>query len=392
MEKGSISFFKIEKCGYYRRHDGKWELVEGSLNETLAMVQGWVKDREFSQTIPWDVLATPGRKQIYCKSVYKNEETNDSVFVLWKRFGEETGGVSGILADSKVGEDKGGSIKLDSKIKGKDVIYGQPMYYWFIPELNIIASIKFPHSLAATDLVIEYLRRCIELRIPDGRKKITESLSENPITLKQVTTKNVRFVSDDGYSLKYLFKAKLKELSISKVDLENLSRKITHIVVRDKIATVVEDDRGSEFKFWDRLTRKQHQKFFSKQVEIVSEADVDSEGLRGMLGVYKEEITGKDSWNDVGFKTDGKDGPTKWFGSYVDRSHILIKPEYLIDDIYFPAKIILKEIDSNRLDILASLINEINNGDKAGNDTDDHFDVDDLEEELVETLVEEARV
>lgn len=355
------------------------------------MVQGWVKDREFSQTIPWDVSATPGRKQIYCKSVYKNEETNDSVFVLWKRFGEETGGVSGILADSKVGEDKGGSIKLDSKINGKDVIYGQPMYYWFIPEFNIIASIKFPHSLAATDLVIGYLRRCIELRIPDGRKKITESLSENPITLKQVTTKHVSFVSDDEYSLKYLFKAKLKELSISKVDLENLSRKITHIVVRDKIATVVEDDRGSEFKFWDRLTRKQHQKFFSKQVEIVSEADVDSEGLRGMLGVYKEEITGKDSWNDVGFKTDGKDGSTKWFGSYVDRSHILMKPEYLIDEIYFPAKIILKEIERNRLDILASIINEINKGDKAGNDSDDHFDVQDLEEELVETLVEEAR-
>mgnify|MGYP000308037557 CR=1 FL=1 len=146
MEKGSISFFKIEKCGYYRRHDGKWELIEGSLNETLAMVQGWVKGRDFSQTIPWDVSATPGRKQIYCKSVYKNEETNDSVFVLWKKFGDETGDVSGILANSKVGEDKGGSIKLDSKINGKDVIYGQPMYYWFIPEFNIIASIKFPHS------------------------------------------------------------------------------------------------------------------------------------------------------------------------------------------------------------------------------------------------------
>ena len=64
---------------------------------------------------------------------------------------------------------------VETNVRGQDVIYGQPMYYWYIPEHNLIASVKFPHSLADSEGVSHYIKKCIDLRIDHPRKKLTEN-------------------------------------------------------------------------------------------------------------------------------------------------------------------------------------------------------------------------
>lgn len=359
MEKGLISFFEVTHCGFYRmRNKRDSELVEGSLNETIQLVTNWVKNKEFSQTIPWDVATNPNRTQIYCKSVTSDAVTGDSLFVFWKRFSDDSGNLSGILADSKVGSNKGDSIKVGKKVGGKPVILGQPMYYWFIPEYNLIASVKFPNSLADTDSIYDYFKRTIDLRVEHPRKEIHEHDIYNQHAGRNITTKNVCYRSgDDTYTMKFRFHGQLKELSVKNVDTDRLSKTISHIVVRDTISTVKEDDKDSIFKLWDKVTKEQKGKYFKKQVEIVSEANLNGNELKSMLNVYCEEYDPtEEDWNNVGFKTDGKDGTTKWFNRYVDRAHVLIDTLEKEAGNYYPAEKILPILTKQRADILAPIL------------------------------------
>lgn len=59
MEHGLISFFELEHCGFYCKNGSEYEHVEGSVEDMANSFCKWVKDRDFNQTIPWDVDVIP---------------------------------------------------------------------------------------------------------------------------------------------------------------------------------------------------------------------------------------------------------------------------------------------------------------------------------------------
>ena len=175
MEQGLITFFDVKACGFYRVKNKETIHVEGSLSETINLIHSWVQGRDFDQTLPWSKRIHENRPKIYCKSSYIHESTGDAVFVFWKQFGDDSGSLNGILAKSKVDDKEKDTHTVETNVRGQDVIYGQPMYYWYIPEHNLIASVKFPHSLADSEGVSHYIKKCIDLRIDHPRKKLTEN-------------------------------------------------------------------------------------------------------------------------------------------------------------------------------------------------------------------------
>lgn len=94
------------------------------MTESLTLVEQWVKGRDFTQTVPWDVESSPHRTQIYCKDIAVNTVTKDVLFVLWKRYGDDSGKVKGISPDAKFGSNPEDSIKIDAKVKGQSAILG----------------------------------------------------------------------------------------------------------------------------------------------------------------------------------------------------------------------------------------------------------------------------
>jgi len=229
------------------------------------------------------------------------------------------------------------------------------MYYWFIPEHNLIASINFSHSLASTEDVCSYIKRCIDLRIKHPRKSVTETEHFNHFTKEQTTRKSVVYKSEDKkYSLSYRFSAHTKELSAGRANLDKLAKSISHLVVRETISTVVEDDKDSYFKLYDLLKSKQRKKRFSKQVEITEQINLSAEELGAMLEVYREEYDPVNGWNNVGFREEQNDS-TKWFNKYVNKEHIMVEP-LSEQNTYHAAEKILKQILVERDDILYSMI------------------------------------
>lgn len=358
MERGLISFFEVKECGFYRLRNNKDnEYIDGSLNESLSMVENWVKSRDFTQTIPWDIDSSPSRVQIYCKDIAIDSKTKDYLFVLWKRYGNDSGKVKGISPEAKFGSNPEDSIKIDAKIKGQSAILGEPMYYWFIPELNIIASINFPHSVISTNDLCDYIKRCIDLRIHNNKKKTTERRVFNQFSNKEQTVKSVTYRSEDNsYSMSYKFDVHMKELSSQKANISSLCKKITHLVIRDTISTVQEDNKDSCFRLFDMIQGKSLKKKFRKQLEIIEERSISEEELKSMLEVYHQEFNETDTWNNFGFKEHAND-TTRWFNKYVNKEHILMEPLDKKANFY-SAKSLLDEIQKHRSDFLQMIYSD----------------------------------
>lgn len=259
MDKGLISFFEVKQCGFYsvKEHESVYE--EGSMEEMIDSFCEWVKNRDFNQTIPWDTKSHPKRAQIYCKSISQDPTTKDTLLVLWKRFGDDSGKVSGIAPDAKVGSDTSDSIKIDPKVKGQSAFLGQPMYYWFIPSRNVIASVNFSHSSAMTKEVCDYLKRCLDYRIDHPRKKVNESESINPNGGAAIIRKFITYMTQDNARImRSKFHVSTKELNTDKANAARLAQRISHIVVRDTITTQKSDDKDSFFNLWSKVKGKKN--------------------------------------------------------------------------------------------------------------------------------------
>lgn len=360
MESGLISFFEIRECGFYRIKQGKNELATGGVADSLHSIRSWLKDKELENTLPWDKNSNISKTKIYCESSSFNKVTNDFLFVFWKDVGDDDGNVKGLLAKGAVSQSTTKAIKINKQSGGNDYIYGNPMYYWFIPEYNLIASIRLPNSLASLDSALDYIKKCTDYRIPRSHRKVSTNVHFNHFANKNIEAKSVNYRSeDDSYSMKFKITAHTKELSAYKVDAQNLAKKITHLVIRDTISTTRNEDKGmdSSIKLWNRIRGVQTRHRMTKEVELIEDANLSAEELLGIISVYQQDIK-SGGWNNIGFKTEGIKSTTKWFGKYVERQHITLSPDQKQEDVYYPANIVLQKLTDKRSQILSSYVKE----------------------------------
>jgi hypothetical protein len=355
LENGLVTFFDVTQCGLYRLKDRKQQWEEGGFVETLSSIYTWLEGRDVDQTLPWDPNSHENRPKIYCKSLHKDSENGDYFFVFWKQFGEGSGAINGIFPKSKVNDDNQDTHKVNANIKGQELILGQAMYYWFIPEFNLIASIRFPGSCADTDAIQFYIRKLITLRVSHPRKKCSESTTHNPLKNKDITTKRISYEPEEGkYSLSYLFDVEMKELSIKNTKIETLAENITHIVTRETISATRETNRPTAFKLFDKFLQHQNGPLTrKKQVEVTTEVDLSPVEVTNILKEYSSTPLKEEEWDNIGFKSNGIESSTKWFNKYIDREHIAVNPKSKKDDIYYTAPYIYALLKKERSSLLA---------------------------------------
>lgn len=362
MENGLITFFEIEECGFYRSkklNNSKkrtQEHVKGDLKEALEKVIDWAKERDFSETLPFDSASHPQRAHVYFKDCEISPENGDRLIVFCKAFTNHDGKLTGFVQDAKVGSTSGDVIQVEKNAKGKKLIYGAPMYFWYIPEKNLIASIKFPHSIVSTEDMCWYIKRSLENFIPDENKVVHNSTKFNQFAGTDIDYKNVTYKSPCGkYSMKFSFKTKMKELTVDDISPENVAPYITHLVIRETISCEKEIEPNSMLSLWNKVNKKRTSTRAKKHVEIIEEATVTADELRDILALYHDENGSSSAdgfvWNDIGFRTNDED-TTKWFSNYVDRRKITIDPLQKIENSYYPAKVVMSTLQDMRDSLL----------------------------------------
>lgn len=357
MDKGIITFFEVSHDGFYKRDtpDSDGEKVAGSMLETLGLLGQWVNQRGFTATLPWDLESKKNKTPIYTKNVYTDPITNDSLFVFWKGDLEQEENKNGIKADAKTDANSKDSVLVQKGVDRDKVIQGSPMYYWFIPEKNLIATIQFPHSNSSSEEVFSYIKKCIDYRINVSDTKVEKKFTTRERDGEIGTVKIPHFISKhDDKRIYFKFNARVKFQNSNSVNISSLSKEITHIVVRDVISTTVKEDKSAPFQLLDLVFGKKNNKV-KREVEIIEKRTVTVNELQKLLDVHKEQINSENEWCDVGFMIEGSSG-AKFFSSYINRPRFLINKSLSVGS-YYPAEQVLKLLLRERDDLL-SVVNQ----------------------------------
>ena len=328
-EIGHMNFFKVNKCGLYRHNQIKPKGCE--LEETFDLIQNWSKDRAMSDTMPWDVQST-NKSKCYCRGIYKDPSTKDFLLILWKSDTDSKGSLWGAEEDSANGS--GEIVKYTNEYKGKKVIWGRPCYYWVIPSLNTVVSVKFDHSVCDSLLFQDYVISCITNRIdhPNRTKERTEG-GHIRISYK-----------DEIARYSYKFDVSLRSLNTSNAKLSDLAKNITHIIKRETININYKDQRADWLKKFSTLLPfvSSYPKSTKRQIEIRAEAKPTVAELKQIIETYAKQDQKKNGWDNVGFETEKG---IAWVDKYRLKDEITISNK---SPGVFNAEVLLKKILEQR--------------------------------------------
>ncbi len=334
MISGHIGFFDVLRCGLYKVGN---DVPKGcDLDETFALISKWVEDRDLADTIPWDPERSRVNKpKCYLQDITQDKETKDWFLVLWKSDTDSAGTLWGAAKGQKTGS--GNIVKYTSSYRGDTVIWGRPCYYWIIPELNIVASLKFDHSVLDTDLLQDYVKACIQFRVNHANREVTFT-EKGHARIHLVDNEN-----NSGYLFR--FDLKTKNLSTNSDALKNLAPKITHIVKRETVTVSSDDERATWLKRLDAIPLlRAKPKTNTRKIEIRAEAKPTPEELRAIMEHFAVESIGADEWENVGFEIEG--GSITWVDQYRARDVITVIKD---DASIITADELKSAINSNRV-------------------------------------------
>lgn len=359
MDNGSITFFDINTFGFYRlKHKAKdLDYKYGTLDEIFGEFDAWLNGKAIEETIPWDVDTNPMRSKTYCRGIAIDEHTKDIVVVLLRAVGDGSGNLHGVKMGSAVGAGESETVKAGTSVKGDRVIWGEPCYYWIIPEHNKIASIIFPHSGADTFRFCQYITTFVNNHSnADGTRKqstTTHQHSRDPARIINVVKTMFEYgEGKDKCNCIFKFDVEQTKIKTAVGNLENIIPNITQTIIRDVATSRVDDERSPILQlaseYLPSLFGEAPPLQAPKRIEVRIDGAPSAEEIARLFAQRVEET----DWVDVGFKVKDSEIPI-WLTKYVVKSTLPIESDGLSH--YSPEKL-LEEINNIRADILDSVM------------------------------------
>ncbi|NKN31913.1 hypothetical protein [Marichromatium bheemlicum] len=114
------------------------------MNDILHKLNLWSRDgREFVNTTTYEADPDNDLKNTYFCNWHKNELNGDSILILWNESSNDNGVIYGMNPTDRPGN----TDMLTTGFGNTPAIPGFPSYFWFIPEKDVFASIRFSHSI-----------------------------------------------------------------------------------------------------------------------------------------------------------------------------------------------------------------------------------------------------
>lgn len=306
MPEMTLTFFEFEQFGFYRR--ATRELLFGDMVPALQELHEWALDKDVGMT----ELASASRANRGSLPVYvfglQPATGGDWVLATWNTVPNSEGGVASLARDSKVGR---APLVHDNPIV-EDTIPGFPTYFWFVPEHNVFASLKFDNPITAVQPMLGYL------------KQFLRTESGYAVTDDNGTIVGYRDLNGDGDHTKanVVVKAKAKGKA-AEVELLKRERPKIRTVIRDGYLTqTAKRDRGLFQKLSQFLKDDTQPSYLTQQtkVHIAIDYTPTEEELEQMIET-ELTTTRVDEFEDLGFRLQGSQ-ETIWINSARSRKTV----------------------------------------------------------------------
>jgi len=310
MEKVKLKFYTIDRCGY-RKYGEEGEYLT-DITDTLDNLKEWIEDLTLQQTLTTNALsAATERTQTYCIDVIKSAN-NNYLLVTWNRSESTNGAISSIHQDEPVAT---ASTNVESTDLPDDHIPGYATYFWFIPEDNILATIKFNHISNGHIAMNNYLKGFL-----------TRHSKYTVVVEDEENRGNYEIVgygeSPDNYDedLHPYFSSSLKRLP-GKIDyIKDRRRDIKKVIRKTTITQEVTSDANLFEKLMYHLgTTRPHALNDTIELKYEMKTNLNSSELDDIIASWRQDH--EQTWDDVGFVISGNNNPL-WLSSEVPSKEI----------------------------------------------------------------------
>ncbi|MFJ5428231.1 hypothetical protein ACIPUP_03580 [Pectobacterium actinidiae] len=297
LETATITFYRIQKCGYYLY--GAAEPAFGGCSELLADLAMWANGKTLKQTKTYE--ANEEVLPAYLLDV--KQDSDNVVLLLWNEVPSTDQSVPSVEENAQFGT--GPAVILNSIQEGS--IPGFATYFWFIPSLNLVASIKLNHPLTGQKAMQCYLQHFLK---QSSSHVVAESVEMEDGT-HEVVIKGYKVNPEDDELPKKKHYPQFVSGLVKNPGKHEVIRQNANNVT--KIEKVVELDvsKADEFSLWQKLLINMHisqpqNADVSTKIRYELSPDVDLNDIEGMINDWNENSDTNSCDYGFVFKGDSK--------------------------------------------------------------------------------------
>lgn len=295
-KKVSVVFHRVEQAGFYPW--GRRNRVLGDLQGTFEALHRWGRGKRFSLT---RLVDRRGEEELPVYLLGIEPLGAEWLFATWNRVPDSEGKIPSISMNSVVGDQP--EVHLNNI--DENTIPGFATYFWVVPELEVIATIRIETRASGKDAMRGYVERFLE----------TESAYV--VSDDQGTVIGYRAMDGRGDVIKAkpMFRlspfVKQGPLSFIRRHREQIAR----VIRTGHLEAVNAQDRQVAqglFAFF-RGARPDHQLVNNRRVKLELDFTPSADELEAMI----EAELGADAisaWDDLGFLMAGDMNTTHWVG------------------------------------------------------------------------------
>lgn len=320
-EQATLTFYKINKAGYYRM--GSTNAEFGSVSETLEDLKAWAEPKTLKETKTFE--ADEERFPTYL--VDSRSSAGDWAVLLWNEVPSNGQRMPSLREDSMFGEEP--NVIMNPIQEGS--IPGYATYFWFIPERNIMATVKLHNKLTSQGSLQKYLQCFLKQSSRHVRAEVVETPDGSHEVQITGYMDNVDDVNEETKRYYPRFSASLIKNPGRHEEIRqkaNFIKKIERVIELDLAQP---EQLGLWQKMLDFVQLGAHQEVgASTKIKYIVSPDVTLADVNQMIDDWDEDTS---EVNDYGFIFQGEPNKTYWLSNSLSRTQFELRFERENDEI-----------------------------------------------------------
>lgn len=303
METAKITFYRILQAGYYLRGQSNPEF--GNVLEMLENLRSWSVVKTLIETKTYSPVDGSDSLPVYLMDIAQGN--HGWIVTMWNETPTVNGSNAAVIGGSSVGR---AEVILNDVPDGG--IAGFATYFWFVPDHNVFASIRFQHLITGQPAMQEYMESYLSLFSPNV-------VRTNPGADTDVQISGYR--RSPSSSVENVHPRFRTQLATKPGDYEFLKSEASRIrKVHRK--TVLDLRRAQDLSFWQGALQKvglrQVQELQdSVRIRYEINADLNREQVSEMIDSWVGNHGSE--WDDYGFQLRGESSP-RWLSRSIIRN------------------------------------------------------------------------